>query len=338
MSIDYYKVLGVDKNASEQDLRSAYRKLAVKYHPDKNPGNKEAEQKFKQIAEAYQVLSDTDKRKQYDTFGTVDMNGQGGFHSANDIFSQIFGSMFGGGGGPFGGFGGFGQQVQRGADIMDEITITFEEAYKGCTKKVKVKEYTKCSSCHGEGGTYNVCKTCNGQGVFVRSQGFMTIQQTCPACQGVGKKLITKCSACNGQGHHSKYVELPISIPKGVDNGSTLRLQGYGKPGPDGNGNFFIKIKVKSYPGLTRDGDHIIANMNLTIQDILCGKDIIYDLFGEKLNIKVNELFDIYKPYKIHGKGFKYGDFIIVFKLKMPNKKLTSQQKIKLSELTKQLY
>ena len=125
MSVDYYKVLGVDKNASEQQLKSAYRKLAVKYHPDKNPGNKEAEQKFKEIAEAYQVLSDADKRRQYDTFGTVDMNGGGGFHSANDIFSQIFGSMFGG-------FGGFGhqQQVQRGADVMDKITISFQEAYK----------------------------------------------------------------------------------------------------------------------------------------------------------------------------------------------------------------
>lgn len=335
MSKDYYKVLGVDRNASEQDLKSAYRKLAIKYHPDKNPGNKEAEQKFKEIAEAYQVLSDADKRKQYDTFGTVDMNGGGaGFHSATDIFSQIFGSMFGGGS-PF---GGFGHQMQRGADVMDKITISFQEAYKGCTKNIKIREYTKCNSCKGEGGTFNVCQTCGGKGMFVRSQGFMTVQQTCPACQGMGKKLINKCNDCKGQGYHSKYIQIPISIPAGVDNGSTLRLQGYGKPGKDGNGDFYIKINVLSYPGLTRQGDHIIANMELTIQDILCGKDIVYDLFGEKLNIKVNELFDIYKPYKIRGKGFKYGDFIIVFKLKMPNKKLTETQKAKITEITKQLY
>lgn len=329
MSIDYYKTLGVSKDASQQDIKSAYRKLAVKYHPDKNPGNKQAQQKFKQVAQAYQVLSDAEKRNQYDTFGTVDMNGQGGFHSANDLFSQIFGNMFGG----FGGFGNRNARSQeRGADVVDEITITFKQSYKGCSKTVKLKQYTKCNTCNGEGGTFNVCKTCNGRGVFVHSQGFMTIQQTCPACGGRGKSLISKCNSCNG-GYHQKYIEIPINIPAGADNGSTLRLQGYGKPGKDGNGDFYIKIKVLPDAKFIREGNHIITNMQLSIKDILCGKNIQIDLFGEKLNIKINELFDIYKPYKISGKGFKYGDFIIIFKLKLPDKKLTDEQKTKLVDI-----
>lgn len=241
---DYYEVLGVNREASDDEIKKAYRKLAMKYHPDRNPGDKEAEDRFKEAAEAYEVLRDPEKRQRYERFGHEGMGGAGPeFSNFEDIFSH-FSDIFGGGGSIFdgifsgmGGGGGFGGRGARsGASLKCRVNITFEEAAFGCTKKIELRRNEICSSCSGTGAAKGSkptgCPTCGGRGQVYRNQGFFSVATTCPNCQGAGTIIEKPCTSCRGSGREAKTVRVSINIPAGVEDGTRLRKPDEGEPGP----------------------------------------------------------------------------------------------------------
>ncbi|MFA6834502.1 MAG: DnaJ domain-containing protein, partial [Bacteroidaceae bacterium] len=287
---DFYEVLGVDKSATDDEIKKAYRKKAIQYHPDKNPGNKEAEDKFKEAAEAYEVLSDKDKRARYDQFGHAGMGGAGGFSGQNmsmdDIFS-MFGDIFGGqSGGGFGGFGGFGggfsgfggaggsqKRKFRGADLRVKAKLTLKEIATGVEKKFKINKYIPCKVCQGSGAEGNsgieTCSTCKGSGTVVRTQqtilGNMQTQTTCPTCHGEGKIIKNKCKACAGEGITHGEEIVTVQIPKGVANGMQLSMRGKGNAGKHNGipGDLLIVIEEKPHSELMRDGNDVVYNLLL---------------------------------------------------------------------------
>ena len=278
---DYYEVLGVEKNANADEIKKAYRKAAIKYHPDKNPGDKEAEERFKEAAEAYDVLSNPDKRARYDQFGHAGMNGGaagggfgGGFggFSMEDIFSQfgdIFGGRFGGG---FGGGQSRGSQVNRGSDIRVKIRLTLEEIATGTTKKLKVNKNITCPSCSGsgakEGSSHTTCTNCNGSGYVVQVQntffGRMQSQTVCPVCGGEGRVIKDKCSKCSGEGYIKGSEVVEINIPAGVGEGMMLTVAGKGNAARHGgiNGDLLVVFEEEPHPELIRDGNNLIYNFS----------------------------------------------------------------------------
>ena len=285
---DYYEVLGVSKTASESELKSAYRKLAKKYHPDVNPGDKEAEAKFKEATEAYSVLSDADKRRQYDQFGHAAFEnggggGAGGFDFSGmdmgDIFGDIFGDFFGGGSrrstnnGP-----------QKGANVRLSVRITFEEAIFGCTKELEFSYKEECKACHGTGakpGTSpETCTKCGGKGKVVYSQqslfGMMQNVQTCPDCQGTGKVVKEKCPDCRGNGYVAKRVKKMVDIPAGIDNGQCVRVRDYGEPGKNGGprGDLLVEVIVSRNPGFERRDMDIFSNASISFGIAALGGDV----------------------------------------------------------------
>ena len=289
---DYYEVLGVDKNADDATLKKAYRKLAKKYHPDVNPGDKEAEAKFKEATEAYSVLSDADKRRQYDQFGHAAFeNGGGGgaggfggfdFNGADmgDIFGDIFGDLFGGGGrtrrannGPM-----------KGANLRARVNITFEEAVFGCEKELEIVLKDECTTCHGTGakpGTSPVtCPKCKGQGQIVYTQqsmfGMVRNVQTCPDCNGTGKVIKDKCSACRGTGYTSSRKKIQVSVPAGIDNGQCIRIREKGEPGVNGGprGDLLVEVVVSRHPIFQRRDMHIFSTVPITFAQAALGADI----------------------------------------------------------------
>ncbi len=289
---DYYEVLGVDKNADEKAIKSAYRKKAIQYHPDKNPGDKEAEEKFKEAAEAYDVLSNPDKRAKYDQFGH-DMGpqgfpGGGGFHaggfSMEDIFSQ-FGDIFGGAFGNMGGFESAGgrtrRRQRRGTDLRIKIKLTLEEIATGVTKTLKIPTLVKCSYCNGtgakDGTAYTTCPTCNGSGTVIRQQQTMFgISQSaveCPQCHGEGRIITEKCGHCHGEGVVRQEETVSFSIPAGVQDGQTLTMRGKGNAATRGgaNGDLLIVIEEIKHPELIRDGNDVIYNLMLDIPTAVLG-------------------------------------------------------------------
>lgn len=362
--MDYYKVLGIDKSASQDEIKKAYRKLAIKYHPDKNPGNKEAEAKFKKLGEAYSVLSDEKKRKQYDTYGTVDGNGFQG--NPNDIFKDLFKDIggFGPFGGGFGGFGGFGgspfgdifgnrqhrnteNYPQQGEDEKTVVDITFEEAYKGCKKEIEIHKHSLCPDCHGKKGEYSQCSHCNGNGMIVEKHGFTIMQRTCPYCGGTGKSLSKSCKTCNGTGYKSINEKLMITIPAGVNTNSKLRVPNMGYPGINGgpNGHLYVIIRTTNeYKNFYRRENDLILTYNTRFDSIILGDHLNIDLFGENFPLNIPAKYDISKPLIFHNKGFvspgtkNKGDFIICLNLKVPNKDLSDKEIKKLKELAKDLY
>lgn len=276
---DYYEVLGVSRSASATEIKKAYRKLALQYHPDKNPGDKEAEEKFKEAAEAYDVLSNDDKRRRYDQYGHAGVGGGaggfGGGMSMEDIFSH-FGDIFGNFGG-FGGFSGFGggggraRRVNRGSNLRVKVKLTLEEIATGVEKKIKVKKYVACSHCHGSGAkdgtSYTTCSTCNGSGQVTRVQntilGQMQTTSTCPACEGEGKIIKEKCSHCNGEGVQLSEEVIQLNIPAGVAEGMQLSLSGQGNAARRGgiNGDLIVLIEEQEHPQLVRDGNDLLYNV-----------------------------------------------------------------------------
>lgn len=323
---DYYEILGVDKNASADELKKAYRKLALKYHPDRNPGDKEAEEKFKEAAEAYDVLSNPDKRSRYDQFGHAGVNGQGfgggGGMSMDDIFSQfgsIFGDLFGGGGG-FGGFGGFssGRQQnyrrprQQGGNLRIKAKLTLEEIATGCEKKYKVKKYVPCKSCNGSGaknGDMETCSHCHGSGVVVETRrtilGQMQTQSVCPQCGGTGKSIKTKCPDCYGEGIIQSEEIITVNIPAGVATGMQFSMSGKGHAAPhDGiPGDLIVQIEEIPHETFERQDNNILYNAFITIPDAILGTSIEIPALQGKVRVKIDPGTQSGKILRLHGKG-----------------------------------
>lgn len=354
---DYYEVLGVEKSADADEIKKAYRKKAMKYHPDKNPGDKEAEEKFKEANEAYEVLSDETKRSTYDQYGHAGMDssfgsGGGGFGGGfsgggfEDIFSDIF-SSFGGGGGGFSGFGGFGggggrRGPGRGSDMKISINLSFKEAVFGTEKKIKIKRQEECPTCHGSGAepgsNKHTCDKCGGAGqVYIRQQTpFGTIQQTavCDKCHGEGEIIDNPCQTCHGSGIQEKERTINIKIPAGVDNGSILPLRGEGNTGAKGGGkgDLFVYIGVKQDPIFKREEDDIYLEIPVTFAQAALGTELVVPTVDGKVKLKVPEGTQTGKVFRLKGKGVPNvngrgrGDQYITVRVEVP-RKLNKKQK-----------
>ncbi len=322
---DYYEVLGVGKQATDDEIKKAYRKIAIKYHPDRNPGNKEAEEKFKEAAEAYSVLSDKQKRQQYDQFGFDGPNMEGGFggfggaggFSMDDIFS-MFGDVFGGRGG-FSGFGGFGgggaQRAQyRGSDLRLKVRLSLQEVATGVTKKFKVKKDVVCQHCHGSGAqagsSATTCPTCNGNGYTVKTVrsilGMMQTQSECPTCHGEGKVIKNKCPHCAGTGIVKGEEVVEINIPAGVAEGMVVNVPGKGNAAPHNGVNGNIQVFIEEEPNDTfiRDNQDIIYNLLLDFPTAALGGDVeIPTIDGKKVRVKIEAGTQPGKTLRLRGKG-----------------------------------
>ena len=310
---DFYETLGVPKNASDDDLKKAYRKLAMKYHPDRNPDSKEAEEKFKQAKEAYEILSDENKRAAYDRYGHagVDPNaaGMGGAGGAGfgDAFGDIFGEIFGGarqrgGGGP---------QVYRGADLKYSMEITLEQAAAGFDTEIRVPSWENCEVCKGSGskpGTSpKTCRTCGGSGAVRMQQGFFSVQQTCPTCHGSGKEITDPCVSCDGVGRTRRNKTLQVKIPAGIDEGMRIRSSGHGEPGINGgpSGDLFVEIHIKQHKIFQRDNDDLHCELTIPFTTAALGGDIQVPTLSGKAEISIPEGTQSGKTFRLRGKGIK---------------------------------
>ena len=322
---DYYEILGVSKGASADEVKKAYRKVAMQYHPDRNPGDKTAEEKFKEAAEAYEVLSDTDKRSQYDRFGHagVSGNGRAGHGNMEDIFSQfgdifgedIFGSFFGGGGG--GRRGGGGSQRARGvrgSNLRIKLKLTYEEIAKGVTKNIKVKKYVPCGTCDGSGakdkGSVQTCSTCGGSGQVRRVTntflGQMQTVTTCPTCNGEGTQITAKCGACKGDGRVYGEETVTIDIPAGVQEGMQLNISGKGNAGERGGmpGDLIILIEEEAHKELQREGLNAVYELHISFPDAVFGTQLEVPTIDGRAKIKIPPGTQSGKIFRLKGKGF----------------------------------
>jgi len=345
---DFYEILGVAKNASEDDIKKSYRKLAMKYHPDRNPDNKEAEEKFKEVKEAYEMLTNPEKREAYDRYGHAgvdpNMGGGGGFGGGaggfGDAFGDIFGDIFGGG---RGGRGGGGPQVYRGADLRYNLEITLEQAANGYETTIRVPSWDKCDTCHGSGakpGTQPVtCTTCAGHGQVRMQQGFFSIQQTCPKCHGSGKIIPEPCAACGGAGRIKRNKTLEVKIPAGIDNGMRIRSTGNGEPGTNGGpaGDLYVEIHIKAHAVFQREGDDLHCEMPISFAKAALGGEIEVPTLTGKVSFTVPEGTQTGKTFRLKGKGIKgvrsgyVGDLFCHVVVETPVK-LTDKQKDLLRE------
>jgi molecular chaperone DnaJ len=342
---DYYEVLEVTRNASAEEIKKAYRKKALKYHPDKNPGDKEAENKFKEAAEAYEVLGNAEKRQRYDQFGHAGVGGAsgsgfgGGGMTMEDIFSH-FGDIFGGGFGSFGGFGGFGgssrgsQRVNKGSNLRVKVKLTLKEIANGVEKKIKVKKYVACEYCNGTGaenGTaYSTCSTCGGTGRVTRVAntllGQMQTRSTCPTCGGEGKTITKKCPHCNGDGVIRKEEIITINIPAGVEEGMQLSVSGKGNAARRGgiNGDLLVHIEEEKHPELTRDGSNLIYNLQLSVPDAILGTAAEIPTVEGKVKMKIEPGTQPGKILRLRGKGlpevnsYHQGDLLVRINVWIP--------------------
>ena len=340
---DFYDVLGVGKSASPDELKSAYRKLAVKYHPDKNPGDKVAEDKFKEASEAYGILSDKEKKQNYDNFGHAAFEnggerqggGFGGFGGAD--FSDIFEDFFGD-------FGGGGRSRNRssnnrGSDLRYDLSISLEEAYQGKKQDIKFSTTEKCNTCKGNGSkpgsSPSKCTTCRGNGKVRSNQGFFTVQQTCPQCQGSGEEITNPCTDCNGQGNKQASKKISVTIPKGVDDGTRIRLAGKGEAGSRGGatGDLYLFINVSSHDLFKRSDENLFFEFPISIADAALGTTIeIPTIDGGKAKIKIPDGTQNGKQFRLKGKGMPfmrrgdYGDLYVQVNTEVPIS-LNKQQK-----------
>ena len=312
---DFYEVLGVPKNASDDEIKKAYRKLAMKWHPDRNQGDASAESKFKEVKEAYEMLSDAEKRGAYDQYGHagVDPNMRGGAGAApggfGDAFGDIFGDIFGGG--RRGGGGGGGRQVFRGNDLSYAMDITLEEAAAGKESQIRIPSWDSCTPCDGTGakpGTQaKTCTTCHGAGQVQMRQGFFSVQQTCPHCHGKGKIIADPCNTCHGQGQTKTNKTLEIKIPAGIDDGMRIRSTGNGEPGQNGGppGDLFIEIRLRKHDIFERDGDDLHCQVPVNMTSAALGGEIDLPTLAGKATIEIPEGTQNGKTFRLRGKGIK---------------------------------
>ncbi len=309
---DYYEVLGVKKDADEAEIKKAYKRSAMKFHPDRNPDNKEAEEKFKEASEAYEILSDAQKRAAYDRMGHAAFEGGGmgggaggaGFGGFSDIFGDVFGDIFGGGGG--------GRQrggPSRGSDLRYNLDIDLEEAVRGTTTRIDIPTLVSCKPCDGTGakpGTKPVsCKTCNGMGQVRMQQGFFAVQQACPTCRGRGTTISDPCTSCRGHGRVEEEKTLQVKIPPGVDNGDRIRLSGEGEAGTDGgpNGDLYVQIAVRKHRIFERDGKNLSCEVPISFVDAALGGELEVPTLDGKVMLKVPEETQTGKLFRLRGKG-----------------------------------
>ncbi len=333
---DYYEVLGVNKSSTPDQIKSAYRKLAVKHHPDKNKGDKGAEEKFKEASEAYHVLSNSERKQNYDSFGHAAFeNGSGargggfGNFDFSSHFSDIFEDFFGEG------FGGGGRKSRRsnnrGSDLRYDLSITLEEAYAGKKQDIKFSTSEKCDICSGSGSKpghdAGSCSMCGGHGQVRSSQGFFTVQQTCPQCSGSGEEITNPCSSCNGQGKKQASKRLSVTIPKGVDDGTRIRLAGKGEAGSRGasSGDLYLFINVYSHDLFKRSDENLFFECPISIADAALGVSIeIPTIDGGKAKIKIPTGTQSGKQFRLRGKGMSYmrrsgtGDLYVQVKTEVP--------------------
>ncbi len=353
---DYYEVLGVAKGATADEMKKAYRKLAIKFHPDKNPDDKEAEDKFKEIAEAYSVLSDDQKKARYDQYGHAGMGGaaggggQGGF-TMDDIFSQ-FGDIFGGDSSPFGSFfggsRGGGQRVRKGSDLRIKLNLSLKDIAKGVEKKIKVKRYTSCNTCSGNGAKHGTslttCSTCNGQGQVKRVQqtmlGQMMSTSTCPTCNGEGQQVSERCDTCFGEGRELSEDQISIKIPGGVSEGMQLSMGGKGNVPVRGGvpGDLLIAIEEVEHEDLKRDGNNIIFDLPINFVDAVLGSDIEVPTVDGKVKIKLKSGTQAGEVLRLRGKGlpnvngYGTGDQLVYVNIYTPST-VSSDEKTMLEKL-----
>lgn len=358
---DYYEVLGVDKNVTPEDLKKAYRKLALKYHPDRNPGDKEAEEKFKEAAEAYDVLSNPDKKARYDQFGHAGLDGASGFGgqgmSMDDIFSSfgsIFGDFFGGGGGSFhfggfngGGSGRSGRAVSRGSNLRIKVKLTLEEIERGVEKKIKVNKYVPCKSCGGSGArgnSYETCSHCHGTGVVTEMRrsifGQMQTQSVCPYCGGQGRIIKDKCHDCHGEGIVKSEEIITINIPAGVTDGMQLSMRGQGNAGPNGgvNGDLIIQIEEIQHELFERQDNNLFYNAFVTYADAALGASVEIPTLSGKVRVKIEQGTPSGKVIRLKGKGlpdlngYGRGDMLVSINVWVP-KSVTKEERAMLEQL-----
>ena len=348
---DYYDVLGVDRGADSGSLKSAYRKLAMQYHPDKNPGNSDAEKRFKEVSEAYEVLSNSEKRQAYDAYGhdAFSQGGAGGgfsdgfsgFGSFSDIFEDFFGDMGGGKSSR--------RQPQRGQDLKYEIDVDLREAYTGIRKEISFDTLIRCDSCKGSGsekgsGLKN-CGACGGSGRTRASQGFFTVERTCSACGGAGQVITDPCGSCNGEGRRRKNRKLEVKIPAGVEEGSRIRLSGEGAVGPNGStpGDLYLFINMVDHPIFDREGEEIFCNVPITIVDASLGGEVeVPTVSGGRVKVKIPAGSQNGDQFRLNGKGMPtirashFGDMTISLNIEIP-KNLSENQKRLLKEFNEEL-
>ena len=343
---DYYEVLGVERGADEKDIKKAYRRMAMKYHPDRNPGDEEAEAKFKELSEAYDVLADPSKRSAYDQFGHAGVDGQGGFGgggagaghgSFSDIFGDVFGDIFGGGGGRR-------SSVQRGADLKYNLELTLEEAVRGTEKTIKVPTLVNCDTCEGSGakkGTQPAtCSTCGGIGQVRMQQGFFAVQQTCPACSGTGKIIKDPCNSCYGRGVKEETKTLSVKIPPGVDTGDRIRLSGEGEAGRNGGpaGDLYVEVHVKKHSIFEREGPNLYCEVPISYADAALGGEMEVPTLDGRVKLKIPAETQTGRLFRLRGKGVTpvrgggVGDLLCRVVVETPVN-LNARQKELLSEL-----
>ena len=343
---DYYEVLGVGRDASQDEVKKAYRRLALKFHPDRNPGDKEAEERFKEASEAYQVLAEAERRAQYDRFGHAAFDAQSGFGGFDfsagfeDLFSDIFGDFFGGprrrGRG----------RSRRGDDLRYDLSIKFEEAVFGCEKRISVPRSSTCEACQGRGthgGTApKTCPSCRGSGQIRFQQGFFSIAKTCTQCGGQGSVVTDPCRECSGSGRVRLTRELEVKIPAGVDEGSRLKLRAEGEAGIGGGpaGDLYIVLDIEEHPIFSRDGKHLLCDIPVSFPQLALGAEIEVPTLEEKTRLKIPAGTQSGAVFRLKGKGipdlqgYARGDQIVRVSVEIP-KKLSAQQKELLEEFAR---
>ena len=339
---DYYEILGVAKDADENTIKRSYRKLAMQYHPDRNPDNPEAADKFREVTEAYEVLSDKEKRARYDQYGHAgvddqmhDFWGRGGFQDSHafkdfgDLFGDVFGDMFG--------FGG-GGRAMRGADLRYNLGMTLEEAANGREVELQIPKHVQCDTCHGSGarpGTHPVpCTTCGGHGQVQMNQGFFAVRRTCPACHGSGKKIESPCISCGGAGRVKTTKTVKVKIPAGVYDGAQVRVSGEGEAGPQGtaSGDLYIVISLKQHPIFEREGADLYCTMPVTFPQATLGAEVDAPTLEGKVKIRIPAGTEAGRVFRLKGHGVpdvrvqqKKGDLYVKMQIAVP-KKMTQKQ------------
>lgn len=356
---DYYEVLGVSKATSPEDVKKAYRKLAVQFHPDKNPGDKKAEEKFKELSEAYEVLSDPKKKQMYDQFGHAGVGGPGGAGgfdfsgfgagaggaTMNDIFGDIFGDLFGAAGGARSRGGR--RRARAGDDLRTQVDITFEESAFGTEKVITIPKTVECETCHGSGAKPGTqpqnCAQCQGRGEISFQQGFFAISQPCPACRGSGQTIPNPCTSCSGSGHVKKRSQIAVKIPGGVDTGQRLKLSGEGEAGERGGppGDLYVVINVLPHDFFTREEADVVCEVPITFAQAALGTEIEVPSLEGKVKVKIPAGTQSHKTLRLKGKGLPHlgsygrGDQLVRVIVEVPTK-LTSEQKDLLRQFEEQ--